>query len=277
MIRLNAFGIEFNFHNNDEEAIQYFDERFKYGFTCPNHPCFGQYYSVYKEDKTFYLTMPMVYWIEDAIKQWNNKFENIKVEIVKSVMFGFGRGKKDRWGDSETLYTTDSNYLMHSVAMFKFNLNPAYNKFAQFIIPRMVGTILRYLSVNDRFSSLETKPTNNIFEYICEVNSDEDCQNVDNTLLQEDDGNLSELTVEVIEMLDNIELMNKAFEKEFYGSFQGRQYRTFIGKHFYQTAIWNHINDVSNGLPIKYPEITKLIIDFNEEEFIRSVRALTGE
>lgn len=259
-------GISMLFENNDGEAIKIFRRRMNKEFNSSS-ACFGPYCNLYREDRTFYLAIPCVDWIENLVEKFNNEFKNIQIVIVDKIQKTV-HISEDSWGDRRYSFVSDNSGVdPHKIVMFKFILNEKYNEMSKFILPRMIGTILRVFSINDSYSVTESKEPKNIFEYIEKQNKN--YQGRDNTVLQLDDGKLTKLDKESILMLDDIDLVNKAFEKPCYTYWRGGRNLTNVGIHFYQTAIWNHLYKVKNNEKIEVKE--ELKINFDEKEFIRVV------
>lgn len=237
------YGVTFNFFQDDTTAITQFKSAHENGF-LNKQACFGNYHLSYKDSRTFYLEIPCVKWIDKCVEQFNREFKHVKITILDSKKL-VTKITTDRYGGlvNSISYVEEGEDFDHQIVLIKFKALGRYSNFSRYVLFKMLGIVFRAFSITEGVTKLDTAEPENVFEYLNHVNNK--YQGYGHTILDYKSGNCKQLSKELILLLDNIKLMNRAFKNPVKLGYSSMTFTLCLTQHFYQTPVWNYLYQTS--------------------------------
>ncbi len=269
--------------------------------------CLSSYYNVWESnDIPMYFSLPLIEWGKKALIDFNNKFNNIKIEILSERYIYYGTIVKESAYGSNTVTTYFHDEKLFDpkkhkkiyLPLFTVKYNDNYSDLSKYLIPMMVSMYVRLFAVNDYYTHFEDKEPEDFLQYACEHNDKYFSEYSVHVFHEKNGSNFSTLLPEHILWFDDIELMDKAFKSKTKGKYHDYDSSISIGTHILQTAVVNRLYAVANGdskpeeetvvekvvekkivarakEPRVIPQEEKII--FDENEFLRRVKELENK
>ena len=246
-----SFNVIYTFLNHDSTdmivELKKCDEECewrKYGYAC-----FSSYNTLYRDNKDMFLSMKMPYWINKVVEEFNQTFNNIKIDIVGEKTFIYGN-LIDSFGDlivkdadknldcvpSEDFLKElekEGSFSASYYPIFRISTSNKYDRSADKAIKHLVGVFLRILCYDEYFiSHLKSAPTSNYIKTIIDFNNKNRAYHYGHCLCEEN------MKVEYFLLMDNIGFMNYIANTSSFGHDQ--------------TPIYNSIDYAVNELTLKF-------------------------
>jgi hypothetical protein len=175
--------------------------------------CFGSYnqyhYTATRQLNSFslYCAFPLHNWYENVINEFNAKFKNIQITVIKTKKYN----EYSEPFDGTVLYYEDEpGYLKKGAkgefVLMRMDINEEYNDLCKYFLPVIIGMFIRMHSFSLQFVPDDAKK-----DYI----KDTIKRNNDWYLRQESAMSGFALTEEDFYALDNIVFMNDTFKKSY--------------------------------------------------------------
>lgn len=183
--------------------------------------CYATYLSKRKDIENtglfYHVAYPLMpLWFTDVVKEFNDLFKNIQLEITdsKEQNLFFNERKTVAWGETRQVQVIKyrmeygsrigSYYKKCLVPLVKFHYSENYNPIIRYYFNYFLVILFRMLSYTEKFHHpLQNTPSKKL-EYLCRLNN----KNKGYRSFSEKDTN-----VEQIKLLDDIDLVNSNVDK----------------------------------------------------------------
>lgn len=182
----------YEFYPDDLTAIRGFENKFN-SLNDVFEPCFGWYWENYKEGNMYYL-FPCKDSIDNYLNDFNRKFSNIKITIVKEYKLTFNnRG----WTNKFDYSPNGDRYVLLGIYLLG-----GYNALPKYVIPLVISTMLRYNDVNYFTDRDNFKWVKSVINY----------NNEDENRFEESSISYYNFDYEDLMVLDSVEKTNEIFK-----------------------------------------------------------------
>lgn len=178
-----------------------------------HYGCFNPYWSAYKYGRKFFFSHPLYpVWYYKVLDEFNNTFDNIKIDILDSKSVFAKKVSKDNWGEPKTntsmLVLSNDGDIEFSTALLTLELNSKYQKYSDKKIKYFIHHFLRMISITESsyIKVLEDDPKENYVDYVLGINN-RSCHLYGYRSLSENAVNYEDFI-----LIDDVDLVNKALE-----------------------------------------------------------------
>jgi hypothetical protein len=140
--------------------------------------CFNPYWSYYTKDRKFFFSHPLYpTWYDKIIEEFNDTFENLKIDILDSKLVFAKKNKEEGWGDedssSKLIVSEDGEDFEFSTALLTLEVNSKYDDTARKRIMYFIHHFLRMISITEAsyIKANEKDPGKDYLECVLNINN----------------------------------------------------------------------------------------------------------